>query len=181
MSWLLEPGVVRLFMGLIYKPDSPTADLLKMFEEELGEIDFESEELHFDHSSYYSKEMGEGLLRKILTFQKLIRRTDIVEVKTFTNKLEKVFSYGGDGENRTINIDPGYIAQEHVILATGKGYSHRPYLGNGVYADLTLIYIKDEYTTLQWTYPDYGSKEMRELFKELRTQYVTQLKKESNI
>ena len=89
--------------------------------------------------------------------------------------MEKVFSYGG---NRTINIDPGYIAQEHLILATGKGYSHRPYLGKGVYADLTLEYMGNEYQTLKWTYPDYGKKEMRKLIKELREKYVRQLNKE---
>ncbi|MCH7518376.1 MAG: DUF4416 family protein [Candidatus Dadabacteria bacterium] len=178
MSQLSEPSRVRLFMGLIYKPDSSIVDLLKMLEEKLGAINFASEGYPFNHSSYYENEMGDELLRKILTFEKLIRRTEIVEIKTFTNKLEKVFSYEG---NRTINIDPGYIAQEHLILATGKGYSHRPYLGSGVYADLTLKYVKDEYRTLEWTYPDYGNEEMRGLFKDLRNQYVNQLKKESSI
>jgi len=177
MSQLVEPSVVRLFMGLIYKPDSSITNLLKMLEEKLGAINFVSEESPFNHSSYYENEMGEGLLRNLITFEKLIRRTEIVEIKTFTNKLEKVFSYRG---NRTINIDPGYIAQENLILATGKGYSHRPYLGNGVYADLTLVYINDEYRTLEWTYPDYGSEEMRVLFKDLRNQYASQLKKELN-
>ena len=98
-----------------------------------------------------------------------------MEIKIFTNSLEEVFSYGG---NRTINVDPGYIAQEHLILATGKGFSHRPYLGKGVYADLTLIYKANEYRTLEWTYPDYGNKEMRTLFKALRAEYVKQLEKE---
>jgi len=178
MSRLQEPSAVRLFMGLIYKPDSSIADLIEMLEEKLGAINFVSEGSPFNHSSYYEKEMGEGLIRKILTFEKLIRRTEIIQIKTFTNNMEKVFSYEG---NRTINIDPGYIAQEHLILATGKGYSHRPYLGSGVYAELTLIYVNDEYRTLGWTYPDYGSEEMRVLFKDLRNQYVSQLKKESNI
>ncbi len=178
MSRVQEPSAVRLFMGLIYKPDSCIDQLLKMLEEKLGAINFASEEIPFNHSSYYAIEMGEGLLRKIITFEKLIRRTEIVEIKTFTNNMEKVFSYEG---NRTINIDPGYIAQEHLILATGKGYSHRPYLGSGVYADLTLVYMNDEYRTLQWTYPDYGNEKMRILFKDLRNQYVSQLKKEQNI
>ena len=178
MSRLQEPSAVRLFMGLIYKPDSSIADLIEMLEEKLGAFIFESEVSQFNHSSYYANEMGEGLLRKILTFEKLIRRTEIVEIKTFTNNMEEVFSYEG---KRTINIDPGYIAQEHLILATGKGYSHRPYLGSGVYADLTLVYINNEYRTLKWTYPDYGREEMRVLFKDLRNQYVNQLKKEQNI
>jgi len=178
MNHLNEPNKVKLFMGLIYQPDSAMKELTLKLEGKLSRIDFVSKEIAFDHSKYYQKEMGEGLLKKIITFEKLIRRTDIVEIKTFTNKLEEVFSYKGD---RTINIDPGYIAQEHLILATGKGYSHRPYLGSGVYADLALIYKANEYRTLEWTYPDYGNEEMRALFKGLRKQYGKQLQEESDI
>lgn len=178
MSQLREPCAVKLFMGLIYKPDSSIEELFEKIQNELGEIEFSTEEIPFDHSSYYAKEMGEGLKRKLITLKKLIKRSDIVEIKTFTNRLEEVFSYEG---NRSINIDPGYIAQEHLVLATGKGFSHRPYLGSGVYADLTLIYKGNEYRTLEWTYPDYGNTEMRKLFKNLRKQYVLQLEKDSKI
>ncbi len=130
----------------------------------------------FDYTGYYEEEMGTGLTRTLITYRKLIKREEIVELKIFTNKLEKVFSF----ENkRTVNIDPGYIAQEHIILATGKGFSHRPYLGRGVYADLTLVYTKDEYRALEWTYPDYGTAGMRELFRELRHKYADQLKEET--
>lgn len=176
MGQLTEPNKVKLFIHLIYKPDSAIEELVVKLEHRLSKVDFISDGTSFSHSKYYEEEMGEGLLRKLFTFENLIERTDIVEIKAFTNKLEEVFSYEG---NRTINIDPGYIAQEHLILATGKGYSHRPYLGKGVYADLTLIYMKDEYHTLEWTYPDYGNKEMRELFKSLRGKYVSQLAKET--
>ncbi len=177
MSQLKEPNLVKLFMGLIYNPEAPLEEFMNKAQEKLGRIDFNTKEIPFDHSSYYQKEMGKGLIRKLITFETLIRREHLVEIKAFTNKLEEVFSYG---ECRTINIDPGYLAQEHLILATGKGYSHRPYLGGGVYADLTLVYIKDEYRELDWTYPDYGNKEMRNLFKTLRRQYVRQLAEESN-
>ena len=80
MSCLQEPSPVRLFIGLIYKADSQIADLVNMLEEKLGAINFQSEETPFNHSSYYSKEMGDGLLRKIITFENLIRRGDIVKI-----------------------------------------------------------------------------------------------------
>ena len=178
MSKLNEPPSVKLFMGLIYNSKGYFIELVKELEKQFGHIDFESNEIDFNHSSYYEEEMGKELLRKIITFRKLIQRDDLVDIKAFTNKLEEVFSYEG---NRTINIDPGYIAQEHLILATGKGYSHRPYLGKGVYADLTLIYIKDQYRCLEWTYPDYGTQEARKLFKDLRKSYVAQLTEEQNL
>jgi hypothetical protein len=173
MSHLLEPPPVKLFTGVIYGPSSHLDECVRSLKEGIGEIEFMSPEMPFDFTGYYEGEMGPGLRRVIITFKELINREEIVGIKIFTNKLEKVFSY----ENkRTVNIDPGYIAQEHVILATGKGYSHRPYLGRGVYADLTLIYTKDDYKKLDWTYPDYGSAGMAELFRRLRRDYVSQLK-----
>jgi hypothetical protein len=148
---------------------------MKRLEEGLGEIDFISEEFPFNFTSYYEKEMGKGLWRKIISFRKLIKRDDLVNIKTFANELEKTFSTQG---KRKINMDPGYIAPEHLILATGKGYYHRPYLGKGVYADLTLVYKNKEFQSLEWTYPDYRTEEMRELFRELREKYMLDLGKE---
>lgn len=178
MSRLKEPPPVKLFTSLVHGPDSPLDECIRSLEEGIGEIEFSSGILPFGNTGYYEEEMGTGLKRTILTYRKLIRRDEIVELKIFTNKLEKVFSFE---DKRTINIDPGYIAQEHVILATGKGFSHRPYLGRGVYADLTLMYVKDEFRTLEWTYPDYGTIEMRELIRELRHKYAVQLKEETKI
>ena len=57
-----------------------------------------------------------------------------------------------EGGKRRLNIDPGYIAQAHLILATGKGFSHRPYLRDGIYADLTLIFQDGTFRSLPWTY-----------------------------
>ena len=75
-----------------------------------------------------------------------------------------------------MNIDPGYIAKAHLILATGKGYSHRPYLRDGIYADLTLIYRNKAFQPLPWTYPDYASGEMIGMLTRIREKYFLQLK-----
>ena len=176
MSLLLEPKSVKLFTSLIYGEGADLNECIESMRELLGEIDYTSCDMPFDYTKYYEEEMGRGLRRVIITFRDLIRREELAGIKIFTNKLEKVFSYQ---DKRTINIDPGYIAQEHLILATGKGYAHRPYIGKGVYADLTLIFTKDEFRTLEWTYPDYGSEDMRELFRKLRYEYMSQLKEVS--
>lgn len=175
MSILREPPPVKLIAGIIHKPGADIEECLRKMKERLGDIDFMSEEMPFSYTSYYEREMGTGLKRRIISFKKLIKREEIVEVKIFTNILEEVFSYQG---KRTLNIDPGYLAHEHLILATGKGYSHRPYLGKGVYADLNLIFVHDEYKPLEWTYPDYKSQKMRSLFMKLRDEYSKQIKED---
>jgi hypothetical protein len=175
MSELIEPRPVKLFIGLIYSQDAPVDECIKGLEEEFGEIDFMSEEFSFSFTSYYEKEMGKKLRRKIFSFRKLIKRNELVDIKIFTNQIEKTFSIEG---KRRINIDPGYIAPEHLILSTGKGYYHRPYLGRGVYADLTLVYKNKEFHTLEWTYPDYRTEEMKQLLKRIREKYMTDLGRE---
>ncbi|HLZ18682.1 MAG TPA: DUF4416 family protein, partial [Smithellaceae bacterium] len=76
------------------------------------------------------------------------------------------------------NIDPGYLSQAHLILATGKGYTHRPYLRDGIYADLTLIYQGKKFCTLPWTYPDYADEKQTTMLAAIRARYLLQLKNE---
>lgn len=175
MSELIEPRPVKLFVGLIYSERAPVDECIKRLEAAFREIDFTSEEFPFNFTSYYEEEMGKKLRRKILSFRRLIKRDELIDIKIFTNQIEKTFSAEG---KRRINIDPGYIAPEHLILSTGKGYYHRPYLGRGVYADLTLVYKDKEFNTLEWTYPDYRTEEMRGLFKKIREKYMGDLAKE---
>jgi hypothetical protein len=63
------------------------------------------------------------------------------------------------------------------ILATGKDFSHRIYIGCGIYADLTLIYSKDGFQTLPWTYPDYAHPLFCEYLETVRNKYRIVLKK----
>ncbi len=78
---------------------------------------------------------------------------------------------------RKVNIDPGYLAAAKFVLATGKDYSHRIYLRQGIYGDLTLIFKRGSFQPLSWTYPDYGSPPLLDLINLLRRKYLWQLKR----
>ncbi|GBD37880.1 hypothetical protein HRbin37_00119 [bacterium HR37] len=175
MSKLIEPRPVKLFIGIIYSKDAPIKDCINILKEKFGEIDFISEVMPFNFTSYYEKEMGKDLLRQIISFKRLIKREELIEIKITTTEIEEKFSIEG---KRMFNLDPGYIAPEHLILATGKGYYHRPYLGKGVYADLTLIYRQRDFQPLEWTYPDYRGEELRGVFREIRKKYMSDLREE---
>ena len=99
------------------------------------------------------------------------------EIKIKTNEIETSLS-DKSSEKRKINIDPGYICLEHIILATTKGYVHRPYLREGIYADLTLIFRNKSFQPLEWTYPDYRQDEVIRLFNQFRKKYMEDLKGE---
>ncbi|MCX6827557.1 MAG: DUF4416 family protein, partial [candidate division Zixibacteria bacterium] len=61
---------------------------------------------------------------------------------------------------RRINIDPGYLTLDRLVLATGKDAAHRIYLRKGVYAEVTLIYHSGSFQPLPWSYPDYRSEQV---------------------
>ncbi len=173
MSKLKEPPPARFFIGLIFNPDANLKKCIDRLKKQFGEIIFESGSFDFSETNYYENEMGKSLKRKFIAFSNLIERTGIIEKKIISNEIENDFSLNGQ---RTINIDPGYIAPEHLILATGKGYAHRSYLGKGVYAELTLIFERNVIRTLDWTYPDYKFKNIQDMFLGIRNNYLQQLR-----
>ncbi|MGI9533922.1 MAG: DUF4416 family protein [Thermodesulfobacteriota bacterium] len=174
MSKLQEPPLVALFISIIFNEDSELDNCINDLLTEYGETELISSRFDFDFSDYYNEEMGNGLSRKFISFKKLISRDKIVDIKIYSNMLEEQYSTGG---NRTINLDPGYLSAEHLVLSTGKGFSHRPYLNKGVYADLTLLYQDNKFKSLDWTYPDYKTEQIQNYFYELRKLYLNRLRK----
>ena len=139
----------------------------------LGPLQDRSPRKPFLHSDYYEKEMGKNLSRYFLLFRPLASREQLPEVKLQTNEIETRHALQG---HRTVNIDPGYIALEHIVLATTKGFAHRLYLGKGIFGDLTLMFKNGSYHDLPWTYPDYRSEETIALCADWRQHYKESLR-----
>jgi hypothetical protein len=173
MSSPIQAQAVKLVTSIIYADSPVFRDVMTLLAEHFGRPDFISTQMPFDFTRYYEQEMGPRLKRSVVSFEPCIRPETLPDIKCFTNRVEEQFSNGG---RRCVNIDPGYIAPAHLILATGKGYAHRPYLRDGIYADLTLIYDDGAFRTLNWTYPDYASSEMTAIFVKIRQKHLHSLK-----
>ena len=176
MGKIKKPLKVKLIISALTNDDEliekVKIDLSKLF----GEIEEVSEKFIFNHTKYYEPEMGENLFRRFIVFKNLKDREHIAYVKVQTNKIEEKYSINN---KRQINLDPGYISLENFILFTTKNYTHRIYLENGIYADLTLIFQNKNFQTLSWTYPDYSEEIIRNYLKIIRDRYREQLKKEN--
>ncbi len=145
-----------------------------ILEEQLSPVDYISEPIPFTQTTYYDKELGTPISRRLLSFAKLMSMDSLPHLKLWTNTLEKNFA---DTEGkRLVNLDPGYINQERLVLATGKNFTHRVYLHSGIWADLTLIYQRGDWVNLPWTFPDYATETMKEHLTHIRTIYSLQLK-----
>jgi hypothetical protein len=172
MSTPREADDVKLISSIFSPYQELIETAISRLEEMFGPLEWRSPLVFFDRTRYYEREMGWPLHRRFVSFRDLIRPEGLVEVKIRTNALEKVLVREG---KRTINIDPGYICMERLVLATGKNYTHRIYLAKGIYADLTLVFHKGSFRPLEWTYRDYAEEGLIAQFNEIRARYKAQL------
>jgi len=172
MGEVREPRPVKVFVGILLALPSALPEVRALLAEQLGPADCESQLLDFSYTDYYEPEMGPDLKRVFLGFHRLAIPDALVDLKLFTNRLEQTFAVNG---KRTVNIDPGYLTAARVVLASTKDFSHRLYLGRGIYGEVTLVYQKKDFQALPWTYPDYRSEGYRQFFRELRTVHIAQL------
>jgi len=173
MSHPKKPDPVKLISSLFSPRKESIGEIINRLSDIYGPVDYTSPELVFDRTKYYAKEMGWPLYRRFFSFSKLIPADGLVEIKLKTNEIEKEYLIDG---NRTANIDPGYVSPERLILATGKNYIHRVYLSKGIYADLTLLYKRGTFVSLEWTYPDYAESKIIDMFNGIRKTYMEQLR-----
>jgi len=165
MAEIKKPQPVLPIVGLIFARDLAN-DVLEELSDEIGQAVLKSDPIPFTHTKYYSDEMGSELSRQWYVFDKLVLPDELVGLKHNTNIVEKKYLNAKGGRN--INIDPGLLSLSSLILASTKNYAHRVYLGQGIYAEVTLIYKDHRFSPLDWTYPDYRERSAIEFFERAR-------------
>ena len=175
MSDLHEPLPVLFFASFLYHQNKHNLDELKKLWSDRFGASLVFHHPYFPMKSYYSKEMGEEnkLSRFFIVAETLQNRNQLVEHKIWADAQERLF---GPANARSVNIDPGYISLENVILSTGKNYSHRVFLERGVYAELTLIFKQPSFCATSWCYPDYAHPEVIDFFNWTRQFLLVKVK-----
>lgn len=173
MSKVLKQSKAVLVAALMYNDANVYNLALEKLINNFGEIEVISDEYLFSHSIYYKDEMGDSLTKRFIVFKNMIERDYISTVKNITDRIEKEYL---SNNNRKINIDPAILTLENFILVTNKNFTHRIYLKDGVFADLTLIYKKKKgYTELPWTYADYSSDNTKKFLNKIRELFYKRL------
>lgn len=174
MGKVKEHPPVKYFAGITYNPDFKVLqDTLNLLEETFSMIEIKSDTYDFSYfTDYYESEMGSDLKKFFVVFSELQPPETLPKYKISTNHIETKFIL----ENkRQINIDPGYVSEAKVVLATTKNYDHRIYLGEGIFADLHLRFSNKVFQSQPWTYPDYNQQQIIKFFMDLRERYFKQL------
>lgn len=147
-----------------------------------GPIDVVSPSWPFEFTEYYTDEMGPNLIRRILSFEHLFNPADLPDAKHKTNDLERQLTqrFRTPPTGRIINLDAGYLTLGQIVLATTKSYSHRIYLRDGIWAEVTLKYHKGQYTKWDWSYPDYACGQYNDFWITVRDKLKQQIAEQQN-
>lgn len=170
MGEIRPPKKCVLFAGLLCNDEDLLRRTVQLLSGMLGAVLKTSRLWPFDQTDYYQAEMGDDLQRQFVGFDLLIRPGQLPDIKRQTNALERRIAADcalPDGF-RAVNIDPGYLTLSKLVLATTKDYSHRLYLDQGIYAEVTLHYESGTWRPWPWTYPDYADGRYTPFFVELR-------------
>ena len=177
MGALLEQKPVKLIVSILYKDESFLIEAETFLVREYGAKEHLEAVFPFNFTDYYEKEFGEDLKRKVICFRKLVNLEASGEIKVFTNKIEDKLTK--EKNKRAVNIDPGYVTEAKLVLFTTKDYSHRIYLGDKIFAEVTLHFQNNSFRSWPWSYPDYASKEMVEYFNKVRKVYMDDIKNDN--
>ncbi|MCX5684974.1 MAG: DUF4416 family protein, partial [Planctomycetota bacterium] len=175
MGQIREVEPVKLFVGMLSAYPVAFTDAEAALVDRLGPLDLRSDLFSHEFTEYYRDEMGHPLVRLFVSFERLVAPDQLPAIKRLTNEIENRMA----GEKRwpvvrPINLDPGYIAPSKLVLASTKDFSHRIHLQEGIYAEVTLRYVRGIWKELEWTYPDYRTPAYHKFFTQVRGRLMEQ-------
>jgi hypothetical protein len=169
-----QPYNVKLFIAFLYNPQAPFAAIGKQLDAHFGERQYSYGPIPFSWTEYYGAEMGKSLQKAYFSYQTSIDRAALPSIKNFTNDLEQTLL--DSNGNRQVNIDPGYVTRDKVVLATTKDFYHRLYLADGIFGEVTLHYRKGKFRYFSWTYPDFRDPEIMHFLERVRAPLVKEIR-----
>ena len=176
MAAIRQFNPVKLFIGVLVSHAKLIPAVEQRLSDTFGRVDHRSAVIPFDFTDYYAPEMGDIIDRVFFSFEGLIEADRLPEIKRQTNQLEDELAPLFESVKRPVNLDPGYIEQAKVILASTKNFYHRIYLEAGIFGEVTMHFKNNTFQFFPWTYPDYQSKDYQEFFLKLRHIYRSQLR-----
>jgi hypothetical protein len=177
---LKEPRPVKLIVGILASEERCLTAAREGLAAALGTIDLVSDIWTFDQTDYYAAQIGPRILRQFVSFEHLIDPGQLAAIKHRTNALEQQLAAAlSTPFPRPVNLDPGTIEPSKLVLATTKNYAHRIYIGDRMYAEVTLVFDKGQWRPLPYTYPDYHRQEYFDFFSQVRLRLVQQLRQQA--
>jgi hypothetical protein len=169
MGQIQSPAQVLLIIATSSRHDAARVWAHERSAQQFGPPALVSEAFDFTETDYYAATMGTDLKKQFFAFEPLVDPSALAGIKCQTNRWEAEYaSLGRHPEPRPLNLDPGYITPAKLVLASTKDHAHRLYLGNGIYAEVTLVYRRRQWQPMEWTYPDYRRQDYQQFLTRCR-------------
>src|ERR1700744_4898386 len=141
MGAIHPPSPVLLLMAAFSRDDAALEWGRQRAAAAWGPIALASPAFAFEATAYYEPTMGAGIKKCFWAWQQPIDPGRLAQLKLTTNAWgEENAALARQPEARPLNLDPGYITQAKLVLASTKDHAHRMYLADGIYAEITLFY-----------------------------------------
>ena len=174
MSEPSAPPPVKLFVLTLAHASENAVDAVRQLEEEWGRADYRSPAYAFDATDYYEAELGSPLERSVVSFERLVPPDALPGAKHTTNRVERAFSVAS---RRRVNLDPGYLDTQRIVLASCKAARHKIYLADGIWADPIACYERGEFVAWPWSFRDFRDGTYRASFTCIRELYKDALRR----
>ena len=169
MGAILPPAPVLCLVAVTGQTDAAFDWAAAQVMERFGRLQLSSERFPFTQTNYYTGTMGTELRKQFVVPAQPLDPVFLSSFKVTTNEWEEQYRQAARADvERPINLDPGYLSQDKLVLASTKNHAHRLYLDHGIYAELTLQYRAKAWQKMPWTYPDYLQPEFHTFFTEAR-------------
>jgi hypothetical protein len=174
---LQQPKSVKLIIGILVADENALAAAIESINKHIGPIDLTSDVWPFTQTDYYKNETGPNILRQFVSIENLIDPGRLAQIKHTTNSLEQQLAQSLKlPHSRPVNLDPGFIEPSKLVLASTKNFSHRIYIGNKMYAEVTLMYEKGTWRHFDFTFPDFRGPRYHDFLTKVRSLLMEQLK-----
>lgn len=169
MGQTRQPRRVLLLCGVFSQFPSALSWARERLEQDWGPIAMASQPFDFLETRFYEPTMGSALKKQWLAFQRLVDPANLADLKILSNRIEKEYRRSGlHNVTRPLNLDPGYLTEAKLVLATTKNREHRIYLRDGILAEITLYFQDHQWKSSRWTYPDYRRSDLHQFLTEAR-------------
>ena len=176
MGKIRQPTDVKLFVGILISVPELLPQVEQRLVAQFGEIDLRGGPYPFDSTHYYDSEMGNSIQRFFFAFSDLIQPARLADIKVASNEIESAVAQAVTTVRRPVNLDPGYMEQAKLVLASTKNFYHRILLAKGIYAEVTQHFENGTWQNFPWTFPDFRCGRYNEFFLLMRNRYRAQLK-----
>lgn len=175
MGAIKEPAKVKIIVGILAQDAAAVEAVREPLRQKFGEEDLNLPPFPFTFTNYYKDEIGTAPVRAFFSYETLVDRTEIVDIKLWTNDIElEIAEKNGTPGLRPVNLDPGYMTLGQFFLATTKDQRQRVYMQRGIFVEPTLYFQDGHFHSFDWTYRDYQSETYIKYLEQVRVRLAYQ-------